>query len=109
MQMNAFNNPWFKYFVKYDPIPALENVKVPVLMIFGGLDMQVSAVQNKTRMEEALKRGGNTNFKSIVFPKANHLYQEAKTGSPTEYAELSKEFVPGFLDSITNWIKETVK
>jgi len=109
MQMTAFNNPWFKYFVKYDPIPALENVKVPVLMTFGELDKQVSAVQNKTKMEEALKKGGNNNFKSIVFPKANHLYQEAKTGSPTEYADLPKEFVPGFLDTISNWIKEMVK
>jgi hypothetical protein len=103
-QINAFNSPWFRYYVKYDPIPALEKVKVPVLMIFGELDMQVTAAQNKSKMEEALKRGGNNNFKSIVFPKANHLYQEAKTGSPNEYADLPKEFVPGFLETIASWI-----
>jgi hypothetical protein len=108
-QMKAFNNPWFKYFVKYNPAPALENVKVPVLMTFGELDLQVSVAQNKTIMEEALKRGGNKNYKSIVFPKANHLYQTAKTGSPGEYAELPKEFVPGFLETISNWILETTK
>jgi dienelactone hydrolase len=103
-QINAFNSPWFRYYVKYDPIPALEKVKVPVLMTFGELDMQVTAAQNKSKMEEALKRGGNNNFKSIVFPKANHLYQEAKTGSPNEYADLPKEFVPGFLETIASWI-----
>jgi len=108
-QITIFNSPWFRYFVKYDPIPALENVKVPVLMTFGELDMQVSVVQNKTKMEEALKRGGNNNYKSIVFPKANHLYQEAKTGSPNEYADLPKEFVPGFLDTISEWILGTAK
>ena len=108
-QMKIFNNPWFRYFIKYDPAPTLENVKVPVLMTFGELDLQVSVAQNKTIMEEALKRGRNKNFKSIVFPKANHLYQTAKTGSPGEYAELPKEFVPGFLETISSWILETTK
>jgi len=103
-QVKAFNNPWFKYFVKYDPAPALKNVKVPVLLLFGELDAQVSVQQNKPRIEEALQRGGNKNYKSIVFPKANHLYQKAKTGSPNEYADLPKEFVPGFLETISSWI-----
>ncbi len=108
-QIFTFNNPWFRYFIKYDPIPALEKVKVPVLMTFGELDLQVPADQNKPKMEEALRKGGNTNFKSIVFPKANHLYQEAITGSPGEYSQLPKEFVPGFLETIANWIIEVTK
>ena len=108
-QISVFNNPWFKFFVKYDPIPALEKVKIPVLMTFGEVDLQVPVAQNKPKMEEALQRGGNKNFKTIVFPKANHLYQEAKTGSPSEYSELKKEFVPGFLESISNWILEVIK
>ena len=36
---------------------------------------------------------------------ANHLYQRAGTGSPSEYATLPKEFVPGFLETISGWIK----
>lgn len=108
-QIVMFNNPWFRYFVKYDPAPALEKVKIPVLMIFGGLDLQVPVNQNKPKMEEALLRGGNKNYKSVVFPKANHLYQEAKTGNPSEYSELPKEFVNGFLETIKDWIEETVK
>jgi len=108
-QILMFNNPWFRYFIQYDPAPTLQKVKVPVLMTFGELDLQVSAAQNKPKMEEALTSGGNKNFKSIVFPKANHLYQEAKTGSPGEYNELKKEFVPGFLDTIADWLNQTVK
>jgi hypothetical protein len=78
-------------------------------MLFGELDLQVPVSQNKPKMEEALRNGGNKNFKSIVFPKANHLYQEAKTGSPGEYSQLKKEFVPGFLDTIAEWIDKTIK
>ena len=108
-QIMVFNNPWFKYFINYDPAPALQKVKVPVLITFGELDLQVPVNQNKPKMEEALRLGGNNNFKSIIFPKANHLYQEAKTGSPGEYNELKKEFVPGFLETIADWITQIVK
>jgi uncharacterized protein len=108
-QIALFNNPWFSYFIKYDPAPALRKVKVPVLMTFGELDLQVPVNQNKPKMEEALRAGGNNNFKSIIFPKANHLYQEAKTGSPGEYSELQKEFVPGFLQTISDWLTKVVK
>jgi hypothetical protein len=39
-------------------------------------------------------------------PDANHLFQQADTGSPNEYATLPKEFAPGFLDLVTGWITE---
>jgi len=41
---------------------------------------------------------------SELIAKANHLFQKAATGSPSEYAKLPGEFVPGFLDSMTGWI-----
>lgn len=108
-QINIFNNPWFRYYVKYDPIPTLEKIKIPVLMLFGELDLQFPPSLNKQRMEDALVKAGNKNFKSVVLPKANHLYQEAKIGSPSEYSELKKEFVPGFLGTISDWISGIVK
>ena len=108
-QINIFNNPWFRYYVKYDPIPTLEKIKIPVLMLFGELDLQFPPSLNKQKMEDALVKAGNKNFKSVVLPKANHLYQEAKIGSPSEYTELKKEFVPGFLETIGNWISGIVK
>ncbi len=108
-QIAVFNNMWFKFFIKNNPYDALIEVTIPVLMTFGELDLQVPAEQNKPKMEEALTKAGNKNFKSIIFPKANHLYQEAKTGNPSEYAELSKEFVPDFLKTISDWILQITK
>jgi pimeloyl-ACP methyl ester carboxylesterase len=60
-QLEQFNSPWFKYFLEYDPIPKLEKVKCPVLMLFGELDLQTSTELNKDPMIEALRRGGNKN------------------------------------------------
>jgi pimeloyl-ACP methyl ester carboxylesterase len=103
-QITSFQSPWFKFFLTYDPSPALEKVKCPVLALFGGLDLQVLAELNKNAMESALKMGGNKDYTFQVFPKADHLFLTAATGSPSEYSKLKKEFVPGFLETMTKWI-----
>jgi pimeloyl-ACP methyl ester carboxylesterase len=97
-------NPWFKYFLTYDPEPALEKVRCPVLALFGERDLQVPAEMDKTAMEKALRKGGNKDFTMKIMPKANHLFLTAVTGSPSEYATMKKEFVPGFLETMTDWI-----
>jgi pimeloyl-ACP methyl ester carboxylesterase len=103
-----FAGRWFQFFLMLDPAPILEKVKCPVLLTFGELDLQVPAEWNKEAMVKALEKGGNQNFKARIFPRANHLYQEAGTGSPSEYTRLPKEFVPGFLEFMSGWILERV-
>jgi pimeloyl-ACP methyl ester carboxylesterase len=103
-QVQALQSPWMQFFLTHDPAPVLEQVKVPVLALFGGLDLQVPAEENRAAIEKALTEGGNKDFTLKTFPNANHLYQEAVTGSPSEYAKLKPEFVPGFLDTISDWI-----
>lgn len=96
--------PWLRYYMSYDPYPALTKVKCPVLILFGEFDTQVLASQNLDPMENALKEGGNKNFQTVIIPKANHLFQEAITGSPGEYMSLKKEFAPGFLSTMGEWL-----
>jgi hypothetical protein len=107
-QIAAFQSPWFKYFLTYGPSLALEKVKCPLLALFGGLDLQVLAELNKNAMESALKKGGNKDYTFRIFPKANHLFLNAITGSPSEYSRLKKEFVPGFLETMSDWIAKRV-
>jgi len=95
---------WFKFFLTYDPKETLEKVKVPVLAINGENDLQVPPKQNLPVIEEALKDGGNKDYKVIEIPKLNHLFQTSETGSPTEYSKIEETFSPKALDIITNWI-----
>ena len=108
MQFKQLGSPSMRYFLTYDPALALEKVTCPVLGLFGELDLQVPPSQSKEPMENALKKGGNKDYKIVVLPKANHLFQSATTGSPGEYAKLTKEFVPEFLDTVKDWIAERV-
>ena len=102
--LSGYDTPWFRSFLEHDPRPALAKVTCPVLLVFGGLDLQVPAEENRKAMVQALLQGAHSDFSVRTFPGANHLFQAAVTGSPAEYGRLSKEFVPGFLDLISGWI-----
>ena len=101
--------PWVNYFLKYDPKPTLNKVKVPVLLIFGEKDQQVTVEQNKEVMLQALSEGGNMKVTVEVFKDANHLFQKAITGSASEYFTLDKNFIPELLPFITDWVNKVVE
>jgi pimeloyl-ACP methyl ester carboxylesterase len=103
-QVAAMRSRWFRSFIFFDPATALEKVTCPALVIFGDRDMQVPPALNRPPVEAALARAGNRQVTSKVYPEANHLFQAAKTGHPSEYASLPKAFVPGLLDDIAAWI-----
>lgn len=109
IQLRVTLTPWFKFFLTYDPAPALEKVKCPVLAIIGEKDLQVPPKENLPAIEEALKRGGNQNYTVKELPGLNHLFQTAETGSPIEYAKIEETMAPLALDTITNWLKEHIK
>jgi pimeloyl-ACP methyl ester carboxylesterase len=104
-QMGA--SPWFREFSFYDPAPALEKVKCPVLAVNGELDLQVLAEQNLPSIEAALKKGGNREYRIVRLPKLNHLFQTARTGHPTEYGQIEETMAPVALQTIATWLRQT--
>jgi len=102
-------SPWFRFFIKYDPRPTLEQVNVPVLALNGGKDLQVDPKQNLPEIEKALKSGGNKNFKTVELPGLNHLFQPAETGAPGEYAKIETTFSEDALKIMKDWIISVTK
>lgn len=105
-EFKSFTSPWFSYFLQYDPAPALEKLKIPVLALNGSKDLQVWAPQNLPAIEKALKKAGNKKYLIKELPNLNHLFQEAKTGGSSEYAEIEQTLSPLLLDEITNFLKQ---
>ena len=97
-------NPWMRYFLAFDPRPALEAIRVPVLALNGELDVQVDAEQNLTAIDAALEKGDNHNVTVHRLPKHNHLFQRAKTGLVNEYAVIEETLSPEVLDLIRDWV-----
>ncbi len=98
--------PFYYSFLDYNPAKDLSELHIPVLVLFGSKDIQVPVGLNIKPMIAALD-SADVSYQIDVFKNANHLYQKAKTGLPSEYRILPPKFVKGFLPTITQWIKRT--
>lgn len=102
--LQVYQAEWFVTFLDYDPSVDWAQTTTPILAIYGGLDIQVPPSQSSPALEIALSSAGNTDFEIVTLPTANHLFQNAQTGSLDEYAQLPGEFVPELLPTISDWI-----
>jgi len=107
-QMATLTSPWYRAFLNYDPRPALEKVKVPVLAMSGSLDLQVPPHQNLPVIAAALETAGNPDYQIVKLPRLNHLFQTAQTGAPAEYGRIEETFEPVALEVMGEWITRHV-
>ncbi|MBF6354813.1 alpha/beta fold hydrolase [Nocardia higoensis] len=94
--------PYYASFVTYDPAPALSALRIPVLALYGGKDLQVLTSQNERPARDLL--AANPAATVHVFPEANHLMQPATTGSLEEYAAIETTIDPQVLTYVTDWL-----
>jgi uncharacterized protein len=103
-QAQVMTSPWFRFFLDYDPVPALKKTQCPVLVLNGDKDLQIASKENLAQIQKALQDGGNKDFQTRELAGLNHLFQHAPTGSPTEYGGIEETFAPEALDTISDWI-----
>lgn len=98
-------NAWSRWFADYDPLPTLRRVRVPVLILQGALDRQVSAGQADT-LAATLRDAGNRDVTEKVYPDLNHLFLHTDgDGSPTEYPGLANTRLPDLvLNDLAAWL-----
>jgi uncharacterized protein len=103
-QIHWISSPWFRYFLDYDPLPALQKTKCPVLALSGERDLQVPPKENLPLIKKALEDGGNPDFQVTELPGLNHLFQHCYMGLPEESRAIEETFAPDALSSISVWI-----
>ena len=103
-QVRGMVLPEFRSLLSYNPSETLSKVKCPVLALDGSKDLQVSANQNLPAIAKALADGGNPDFTVEEFPGLNHLFQDVKTGSVSEYALTEETISPRALLVIRDWL-----
>ena len=107
-QMKQLTSPWMINFIKYDPAPTLEKIKIPVLAVNGSNDLQVPPKENLGAIKAALEKAGNEDFTIQELPGLNHLFQESSTGAISEYETIEQTFSPDALELILKWIQSKV-
>ncbi|MFN7099302.1 MAG: alpha/beta hydrolase family protein [Flavobacterium sp.] len=103
-EKKQMKNAWFRYFIAFNPDEYVSKIKIPVLAINGSLDFQVPAKENLEAIKKSLTKAKNKNFETYEFQGMNHLFQECKTGSFAEYADIEQTISPKVLDKMSSWI-----
>lgn len=91
---------WYRWFVVHDPAGPLRDIDVPVLAVFGGLDLQVPADLNGDAL-----RAIRPDAEIVVLPSLNHLLQTAQTGLPSEYQTIEETVAPAALQVVIGWVR----
>jgi hypothetical protein len=103
LQVNAFSSPQ----------PLLAHIHCPVLAIFGARDTIVDVQESVAVYSRLLREAGNNNVTIKIFPEADHVIFPSKTGGMSElnqaFAQPIKVFVPGYLDTMGQWVQERVE
>lgn len=97
--------PSWKLQMGYDPMPALERVKCPVLALFGELDTLTPVTETTANYRKGLGKAGNKDVTIKVFLNADHaLLIWPKPNDQVHWPVLA----PGYLDTMIGWIKKQV-
>ncbi len=128
------NDPASDY--SWSPVEVVEQVRIPVLAIWGGRDTKVDPFQAAHAYRDALEKAGNSNYRVEVIPGADHTLAPSKTGCNSEEEQTIERvlaekgftfddlnaldpqdpvlltlasafpYVPAYLDLIEEWLRE---
>jgi len=96
--------PWTRYFLGYDPVNFVPQIKIPILALNGELDLQVPAQENLDGLRSMLADHPDATITELE--DLNHMFQHAKTGALGEYNDIEETFSPEAMAIIADWINE---
>ena len=100
----AARSAWLRFFLAYDPLPTARKVRVPVLILQGETDQQVTPEQADT-LAAAFRAGGDRDVTLRAFPATDHLFLADPDGNPAGYSALPTHTVrPEVLGAIADWL-----
>ena len=97
----------WQHILSYDPRPALQALRCPVLALYGERDTIVAPEVHVARMQQALAQAATRDSTVQVVTGANHNFFAAASGGPAEVGSL-REFAGGFFDARLRWLRARV-
>jgi uncharacterized protein len=102
----AARQPWLRFFLDHDPLPAARKVSAPVLILHGATDRQVTEDQAHELARE-IRLAGNPDVALHVLPGINHLLLPDEDGNPAGYTALPDRAVaPAVLGLLADWLAQ---
>jgi len=94
---------WYPPIGNFNPLPLWEQVKVPVLLIYGESDRNTPVDPSLAGIGQALHKAGNTDYTPIIIPGAAHnLTIQWHSGEPFFWWHGA----PGYPGLLIAWVKQ---
>jgi pimeloyl-ACP methyl ester carboxylesterase len=93
----------FKTHLQDNPLTYWARVQLPVLVLNGAKDSQVSAIENVSGIYTAIG-GEKYGSSQHIFPGLNHMFQTSKTGEVNDYALIEETISTNVLEVIEKWL-----
>jgi dienelactone hydrolase len=95
--------PWQRYFLSFDPVEELNQVRCPVLLLSGTSDLEAPPELHQVALEKELK-SVNRYTTSKRLPGVNHMFQPPKTEWTLMNGEMKPLFSPVAQETIREWL-----
>jgi dipeptidyl aminopeptidase/acylaminoacyl peptidase len=97
------SDPWLAFIIDHDPLATMRQLKLPILLLNGGTDQQVTPDQ-ASELGVALLEAGNHDVSVRVFPNLNHLFVYDTLGFPGLYDRLNPVIYPPAQQAVADWL-----
>ena len=94
----------YRYFLNFNPLEHLAEVRCPVLLLNGSADLYVGAEANLTPLVKALRANRDHDVTSKKLSGVNHLFQPDPAEWPIVNGQPREVFSPAAQEIIREWI-----
>jgi pimeloyl-ACP methyl ester carboxylesterase len=97
------NRSFMQSWAKYDPAAEIGRVRVPVLIVQGGHDLQIS------ELDARALQAAHSSAKLVIIPAANHVFRAATDDRAAQarlYTDPTIPIVPELTPAIAGWVKQ---
>jgi uncharacterized protein len=98
----AHSMQWFRLEAVYDPVPALQSLRVPALFLFGDQDQLIPVKKSVAIIREVLAQNAHQDFTIREFPNDDHQMR-------LETGEAYGEADPEYFKTMKEWLRTKVQ
>jgi dienelactone hydrolase len=98
---------WLAGINDFDPVPYWSTSRVPVIAFFGEFDGYVPPETNVPVFRAAFARSGNRDTTFVVFPRANHRFEESSRRMIRDWV-IASRYLPEYYKAMAEWLDKRV-